>query len=216
MDNAKVDLKPKYINDRILVYDYEEENTFYGLNEFRMFDISNFKYNSKYVKHYTIKNNRIEAELITAEQRGFKQYFQTPDINGKFYINRTESVKEKVDIEADYFLTKFSLKTINTFNNGKIYLFGGFTNWQILPEFEMKWNAETLRYENELWLKQGYYNYYYAYVRDNTNGLIDITDLEGSYSQTENDYYIFVYFKQQSENFDRLLAVFKKNSIKRY
>jgi hypothetical protein len=113
-------------------------------------------------------------------------------------------------------LTKFSLKTINTFNNGKIYLFGGFTNWQILPEFEMKWNAETLRYENELWLKQGYYNYYYAYVRDNANGLIDITDLEGSYSQTENDYYIFVYFKQQSENFDRLLAVFKKNSIKRY
>tara|TARA_Y100000589_G_scaffold246893_1_gene234743 strand:+ start:59191 stop:60552 length:1362 start_codon:yes stop_codon:yes gene_type:complete len=216
MDNAKVDLKPKYINDRLLMYDYEDENTFFGLNEFRSFDISNFKYNSKYVKKYTLKNNRVEAELITSQQRGFKQYFQEPDINGKFYINRTESSKENIDVEADYFMTKFSLQTVNQFNNGKVYIFGGLTNWEILPEYEMKWNAQTQKFENELWLKQGYYNYYYAYVRDNDGGKVDLTDMEGSYSQTENDYYIFVYFRQQSENFDRLLAVFRNNSLRRY
>ncbi len=216
LDNAKVDLKPKYINDRELVYDYEEENTFFGLNEFRSFDISSFKYNSQFVKRYNVKKDRIEAELIPSVQRGYKQYFHFSDLNGKYYINRAESAKDKIDTEADYFLTRFSLKTVNNFSQGKIYIFGALTNWELLPEFEMHWNAEKQLFENQVWLKQGYYNYYYAYVRDHTAQTVDVTDLEGSYSQTENDYYLFVYYRPQSENYDRLLAVFKKNNIKRY
>ena len=52
-DNAIRDLLPMYIRNNTLIYDYNEENTFYGNNEFRHFDIKSLRYFSDRVKNIT-------------------------------------------------------------------------------------------------------------------------------------------------------------------
>src|SRR5665648_5498 len=48
-DNAIVDLKPNFIRDNVLDYDYSKENVFPGGNEFRYFDIRTKRYNGENV-----------------------------------------------------------------------------------------------------------------------------------------------------------------------
>jgi hypothetical protein len=62
-------------------------------------------------------------------------------------------------------------------------------------------------------MKQGYYNYSYA-TRKRSNNKIDLTNIDGNHYETENDYYIFVYYRDIRERFDRLVGVSVANSVK--
>jgi hypothetical protein len=60
-------------------------------------------------------------------------------------------------------------------------------------------------------LKQGYYNYVYAFL-ENRSQVGDLTFLEGSFWQTENEYTIYVYHRQQGDSWDQLVGVGYVNS----
>jgi hypothetical protein len=75
----------------------------------------------------------------------------------------------------------------------------------------MTWNFDTSAYELTLLLKQGYYNYIYVYV-PNGSHVADHKNLEGSHWQTENDYQIFVYFREMGSRYDRLVGYRQLNS----
>jgi len=77
----------------------------------------------------------------------------------------------------------------------------------------MKWNMEKGQYELSLLLKQGYYNYCYAW-KDFIDKKIKLNALEGSHFETENDYYISVYYGKPTDRYDRLVGYQKFNSIK--
>nr|MBP7435800.1 DUF5103 domain-containing protein [Bacteroidales bacterium] len=55
--------------------------------------------------------------------------------------------------------------------------------------------------------KQGYYNYAYALVPNQTNNL-KISYFEGNHSETENEYQGLIYYKGESDRYFRLLHVF--------
>jgi len=61
-----------------------------------------------------------------------------------------------------------------------------------------------------LLLKQGFYNY--KYVLKNAEG-VHLNRLSGSHAQTENDYHILVYYRENGALYDALIGVGKTNSF---
>ncbi|NMD01400.1 MAG: hypothetical protein GYA62_16990 [Bacteroidales bacterium] len=70
----------------------------------------------------------------------------------------------------------------------------------------MTYNYDKKQYELTLLLKQGFYDYAYAYLTDKSTKA-DFGFIEGNHYETENDYYIFVYWRNNSFRYDRLVGV---------
>ncbi|MFA9391671.1 MAG: DUF5103 domain-containing protein [Prolixibacteraceae bacterium] len=209
-DNAITDLKPLYISSGRLEYDYSQENVFKGVNEFRSFEIRGIKYPGEGVAEIGFYDPVYHATLLTDQIRTQKKYASTKDLNGNFYI---EAYNQTVpEIEADYLFVHFTLALNQPFLGGGVYVFGSLSNWQCNPQNQMKWNFEKHQYELIMLLKQGYYNFMYAYKNDNES-VAKCENLEGSHNETENDYQIYVYHGKITDRYDRLIGCQKFNSL---
>ena len=60
-------------------------------------------------------------------------------------------------------------------------------------------------------VKQGYYNYQYAFV-PNGSKVGDVSIVEGNHFETENEYAILVYYSEMNKRYDQLIGVSKSNS----
>ena len=207
-DNAITDLVPQFVRNDELDYNYEDINTFFGNNEFRHFDFTSLRYQSERVKSIYFDSTYNHVYLFNDKKRNFDIYAIEPDINGKFIIKSQEGWQS--NIEADYAFIHFTLP-LNNINYGDIYLLGGFSDWELKEEFKLHYNAKQKRYEGNIYLKQGYYNYHYA-LNDTTTNLIDVGFIEGTHYQTRNDYYIYVYYRAVGDRYDRLVGFMKTSS----
>jgi hypothetical protein len=70
----------------------------------------------------------------------------------------------------------------------------------------MTYNASQGMYICSIPFKQGYYEYMYA-VRSKQDGSADVSVIEGSYYETENDYTILMYYRDIGNDFDQLIGV---------
>ena len=76
----------------------------------------------------------------------------------------------------------------------------------------MKYDYENTGYYGSVYLKQGYYNYVYAFLPNgSTTGDVSLT--EGSHWETENDYVIYVYHKDMTSRYDKLIGFEIANSV---
>lgn len=202
-DNAITGLKPVFIRENSLIYEYDRENVFAAGNEFRHFDIQALNYYSDRIDSISFRQNSYEVYLFSDEARGSKRYFNRSDINGKRKYGTRLSKAFKTD--ADYAWVNFYLPYHDPVDNGSIYIFGELTNWQYIPEAKMKYNHDLFRYEGRLQLKQGYYNYEYVYLKQD-DPIGDVSLIEGSHYQTENLYSIYVYHKNFNDDYFRLVG----------
>ena len=207
-DNAITDLKPLFVKNNELIYDYQEDNTFWGNNEFRHFDIKSLRYQSERIKEIIFDSTYHHVYLFNDRKRPFDRYSIEPDINGKFLIKSQEGWKSS--IEADYAFVHFTLP-VDHISYGELYLIGEFTNWQLEAANKLKYNAEKMQYEASIYLKQGYYNYHYA-LKDTTTNRVDVSFIEGTHYQTRNDYYIYVYYRAVGDRYDRFVGFLKTSS----
>lgn len=209
-DNAIINLKPLYIGNGVLEYDYNQENTFKGGNEFRFFEIRGIKYPGENVADIGFYDPVYHATLLTDEIRTQQRYSFYKDMNGNFFVETYN--KSYPDIESDYMFVHFTLAMDQPILGGGVYVFGKLTNWQCNKSNQMTWNFEKNQYELTLLLKQGYYNFTYGY-KDNKETLVKCENLEGSHSETENDYQIYVYYGKITDRYDRLIGYQKFNSL---
>ncbi len=209
-DNSIRNLRPLYIQEGRLIYDYNRENVFEAGNEFRFFDIRNKRINGEGVFETTFHRPFFHVTLNTDEVRSNKRYFPHREMNGRFAIESQERV-QNFDTECDYQFVHFSLPLEAPLMGGTVNVFGALTNWNANPGNEMTWNFETGQYELTLLLKQGYYNYQYVWVPEGSERA-DHTNLEGSFWETENDYQIFAYYKNIASRYYRLIAYRQLNS----
>lgn len=203
-DNAIKDLKPLFIRDRELVYDYDKENVFPGGNEYRYFDIRTKRYNGENVLSTSFHRPYYHVTLMPDQVRANKKYFGYKEMNGKFVVESQDRV-EDYDTECDYFFVHFTLPLEAQLVGGTVNVFGALTDWNANKSNEMTWNFEKAAYELTLLLKQGYYNYQYVYVPQGSSKADD-TVLEGSHYETENEYQIFVYYRGMSGRYDELIG----------
>lgn len=209
-DNAIHNLKPLFVNNGVLEYTYDLENNFKGENEFRAFEFRNFNYPGEGVEAITLHPPLYHVTLLPNYPRVQKPYNYYKDLNGNFHIEALN--RNFPDTEADYMFVHFNLQVLKPLLGGGIYVFGKLSNWQCLSEYEMKYNMERQQYELTLLLKQGYYNFTYAY-KDYNSTEIKPYNLEGSYHETENDYYIFVYHGRLNDRYDKLIGYQRFNSL---
>lgn len=210
-DNSKATLKPLFIKDAELVYDFDEDNVFTGGNEFRYFDIKSIRYHSERISNVKIDSTGNHVTLLSDEKRTFKRYNTYSDINGKYLVKVQEG--NDSEVEADYCYVNFFLQYDAVLTDGNLYVFGEFNAWKCNKENLMRYNEKRFGYECTLYLKQGYYNYEYAFLKDGATAA-DNTLIEGMHYETENDYTIYVYHRQQGTFYDQLIGVKRTNSMK--
>jgi len=195
-----------------LYYDDPDSNLFAGGNEYRNFDLKSKKYQSEHIKSIKYDSSGYVVNLYDDEWRNKKQYFSEVDLNGNYYIQNTLGTTK--DIDADYFWIKFSLPTPEPLIDGDIYVFGGLTDWQCNTLSKMVYNYDKTCYELKLLLKQGYYNYQFAFKPKDGNKY-DLSIVERDHYETENDYLIFVYYKSAGARYERLIGYKIANSVKK-
>jgi hypothetical protein len=206
------DLKPLFEKNGILEYNYQMENVFPAGNEYRWFDIKSMRYQSPYVKSIEYSQGYFHALLFPDQIKAFTRYFFEEDLNGKYFVEIQEEQKD--DTEADYVYVKFSLPYSNPDAIGDFYVMGALSGNEYSEQNRMKYNTESQSYENTLLLKQGYYNYRYEFIKQGqTSGDASLT--EGNYYETENDYFILVYYRGSSSRYDRLIGYQIANSLKK-
>ena len=201
-DNAITNLKPLYIRNNTLIYDYNEENTFFGNNEFRHFDIKSLRYYSERIKNIVYDSTNYKVDLFTESKRAYNNYSIEPDLNGKFYIKSQEA--RNSNIESEYVYVNFKLKS-NFIDEGDIYIIGEFTNWEKNNEFKLEFDSIYNTYNKSIYLKQGYYNYHYA-INDTSLSYLDVASIEGTHYQTRNSYEIYVYFNETNNRYQKLIG----------
>jgi len=211
-DNAKRDLKPLFIRNRELIYDYNRENVFLAGNEFRYFDIRSNRQNGENVLSTDFHRPYYHKTLLTDEIRSNKKFFPYEEMNGRYAVESQDREVQDPDLECDYTFVHFSLPLESILLGGTVNVFGALTGWNANKSNEMTWNFNTSRYELTLLLKQGYYNFMYVYVEEGSQ-VADHKNLEGSFWEAENDYQIFVYYREMAGRYDRLVGYRQLNSV---
>jgi len=195
-------LQPYMVNPGQLVYDYQEENIFPGGNEFRFFDTKNTRTPTYYVERIDFVAPFFHFRLKPDTPRSPQTYFSQEDINGRFAIEAEGSHNPGVD--ADYVFVHFRLDMPLPLD-GTVYLAGGLTNWQFDELSRMEYKPEEQAYMLSLLLKQGVYNYRYLFLPSFDEQFV-VPEIEGSHSETGNEYLILFYHRPPGTRYDRLLG----------
>ncbi len=212
-DRARNNLTPDFVgNGRLEFNSLSDKTIMPGGNEFRYFDIKTIRQTRQNVRAIEFVNGIYQAFLLPSEDREFKPYFYNDDFNGKYVVAMEES--SEPDREADYVMVYFTLPAYEELRGGSVYVSGDFTGWSYGPANRMTWSASRGCYELSLLLKQGWYNYEYAFVPSGKE-LPEGFHFEGSHWETENDYLILTYFRDPSLRYDRLTGVTLVNTLGR-
>lgn len=207
-------IKPSFFNGEKLKYQAINGLAFAGGNEFRHFDIKNFRFISDRLlavdKKADINHVYLRPDINKAE----KEYRFKPDINGKRTVKLENN--DKSSIMADYCYVYFQLEAPIPLQKGDYYIYGALTDWDYQEEAKMEYDFKKECFRGKLYLKQGYYNYQYHFK--STDEMFDkeesVYEVEGNFFNAENEYHIMVYYKDYSTSFERLVGYFMTNSTK--
>lgn len=210
-DNAITGLKPQFTRMEDMIFDYQDKIIFPAGKEFRFLDLRTFRtYREKIAD--IIRMDTYFDVVVKQEKSRANQNFQSyNDINGDFLIENLE--RRRPDLEGDYAKVLFALGVTQPLpDDVAIYVVGKMTDWQLKEEFKMTYNPAVHSYVTQPFLKQGYYDYYYATVSGDEK-IANLEEFEGNWHQTENNYTILVYFRPFGARYDRLVAVQTINTL---
>ncbi|MDX1284660.1 MAG: DUF5103 domain-containing protein, partial [Draconibacterium sp.] len=146
-DNAIKDLKPLYIRDRQLSYDYNRENVFKAGNEFRYFDNRTNRLNGENVLATDFHRPYFHKTLKFDEIRSNKRYFEYEEMNGLYSVESQDPEVRDFDTESDYTFVHFSLPMESPLLGGSVNVFGALSYWNANKSNEMTWNFDSGAYE---------------------------------------------------------------------
>jgi hypothetical protein len=211
-DQIKLNLKPTMVREDIKSLEFQlfdGSNVFYGGNEFRFVDLRHVRTRGINVKKVEMKEDIVFAEVNLDQLRSNNAYSQYLDVNGQFAVFNFD--RQNHERESEYLLATFNLEANENIKEVP-YLIGAFTQWGKIPDAKLTFNKKTNTYQTTVLLKQGWYDYQYAYK---TPSGWDTFPFEGSYFETENEYEIFVYYRDVGSRYDEIIGYFNLNPNKR-
>ena len=203
-------IRPQFVTDQKLTYDFNSSLEFKGGNEFRKLDLRSMRFLPVMIDKIIQRDTIYYVKLFKDKTRSNISYSQEFDFNGSYWIDVQEFTNPR--FQSDYVLTKFALNYDRELDDGDMFVIGKFADWRCTPFNKLHYNSETRRYEAEILLKQGLYDYKYA-VRKFSDGKLDEDRVEGTYFETENSYTILVYYYNQMEMADELVGILEINSL---
>jgi hypothetical protein len=201
---AITNIPPQFTIGNDLVYKYDSPTQFWAGNEFLYFDNKEIRVAGNSISRIDNQKEIYTTYLFTNEARANSNYYNWQDINGNFVVRKLFA--ENSEIEADYSWIYFSLSAPNfRSSDGSVYVTGMFNNYALTPENKMEFNSEKGVYEKAILIKQGFTNYEYVTVQP--NGSIDSEKaIEGNFFQTENEYTVLVYYKENTDRYVRVIG----------
>ncbi|MEE4196872.1 MAG: DUF5103 domain-containing protein [Bacteroidales bacterium] len=200
--------KPDVIRNNEFVYHDFSRLKFKGENEYHHFNTKNIHYAGENIRNISFVNQRYHFQLTGDKDRTFEDYVYKQDLNGRFKVDVTQS--DYPATEADYAYVYFTLEMEAPLQSGEVYVWGALSGYDFSQENKLQYNFEQKAYEGRLLLKQGYYNYRYVVMEDNTP---DFTYIDGNHVQTENNYTVLVYYHDFRGNYDRLIGLQHAKSV---
>lgn len=212
-DEAYTEMQPSFIDNNTFTFNWEDKYLFNAGNEYRYFNFNNLELNSEYVEKIEYHKPYYYIDLVAGKTKYFEPYASAEDINGGYVIKTNRRNNNNFpEIQSEYAIVHFRLNNPSMLGDASVYLYGALTNYELAPQYKMMYNMENHCYELLTFLKQGYYNYRYIVVSEGEGAAMDRYFFEGSHKQTENDYLVFVYHRNPSESYDRLINYTKFNS----
>ncbi len=199
-DNAKFDLNPKFINRNHLVYNYNDVICFPGLKEFRNIDTR-----SLYSTRWGVKEidlNPDENVILLEPQKSAvnRRYLTSHDANGDFLMYTMD--KRDSLLSAEYATVIFALESAKLEND--VHILGHFNDFEPKEENRMFYDESYESYIGEMVMKQGYYDYMFGLKEEDG---VNFQKLQGSWYESENDYYILIYYTSLFERYDQLMGI---------
>lgn len=201
LDNQKSVIKPTFIQGNRLVYELNRDLIFEAGNEYRRFESVSFRYNGLRIESTKYIRPNYYTYVVPDKIRAGRRHVYDRDQDGRFFIRNAEG--RDSDVDADYFITNFTLKADNPFLE-PIYLNGAFTNDIFDEKSLMTYDYNEKEYRGSMLLKQGAYNYQYL-AKSGKNYTTSL--VEGNYFETQNQYCIYVYHRPLGYQSDNLVAV---------
>jgi hypothetical protein len=209
-ETAITNIKPQFTIGNDLIYRYDKETQFWAGNEFLFFENKDIRAANNTIARIDSKGGLYNAYLYLSQARANSPYTYYPDINGNYIVKNIG--RENNEIEADYAWVFFSLSAPAFYEKKSIYVNGMFNNFAIGEENKMDYNAEKGIYEKALLIKQGFTNY--QYVIADSNGKIDEENaIDGNFFQTEDNYFVLVYYRENNQRYDRIIGKGIANSV---
>ena len=198
-NDARVNMKPQFVLRDGLQWQHCRGFIFDAGNNYRKFECLSVDHPTMGIETIDWDGSNYHAHLWPDLPR--RNYLYDESAQGVFVIRNSDDNGN--DYLSDYVIVHFTLQTDAT--NDEISVSGGFTNYRLLPQYQMKYDAVTRNYTLSLLMKQGYYSY--EYVRRNADGSIQLLPSEGNFYQTKNQYQALIYYRGTGERTDRLVAV---------
>lgn len=203
-------IAPQFTLGNELIYKYDTETQFWAGNEFRFFDNKEIRNAANNVAKISSNGGIYNSFLFTDDARTNFPYSFTQDVNGNFVVRNLNASNQK--IEADYAWVYFSLSAPTYRLDKGIYINGMFNNYALTPEYKMEYNEKKKVYEKALLIKQGFTNYQYV-VADNKGKIDYENSIDGNFFQTENEYEVIVYYRENTQRYDRVIGFVAMTSV---
>lgn len=208
--SAIKNISPQYTIGNDLIYKYDTETQYWAGNEFLYFENKDIKVANNNIARVDATTDIYSSYLYTNNARANFPYSTTQDVDGNYVVRNLNAANS--DIEADYAWVHFSLSAPTFNNDNAIYINGMFNNYSLTPEAKMDYNPVKGLYEKAILIKQGFTNFEYVVV--NRKGIIDNENaIDGNFYQTENEYTILVYYRENRDRYDRVVGKGSANSL---
>jgi hypothetical protein len=207
-ETVLITTEPALIRGTQLIYDDLNSNLFPGGNEFRHVDLRSLKLNSDRVAKI-VRDTANSVILLTDVPQRQPDYTQTYDLDGGFVPANQDGNDPRVD--ADYAHVLFSLAATNRSATGAVYVVGQFNGYQLSAGNQLYYDSLSHRYISTQLIKQGITDYTYLWV--DATGKADLTALEGSHFETENDYQLLVYYHPAGARWTELVGYKLLNTV---
>ena len=202
-NEAKTNIRPMFTIGNDLVYKYDAETQFWGSNEFLFFENKNIRGATNTISFIDSNGGVYNSHLFANSPRANLPYTFFPDINGNYQISNLNS--SIIETEADYAWEYFTLSAPAYFGKSDIFVSGMFNNFALNAENKMEYNPNKKTYEKAIMIKQGFTNFQYVLADD--KGKIDNENaLDGNFWQTENNYFVLVYYRENGQRYDRIIG----------
>ncbi|MDR1877583.1 MAG: DUF5103 domain-containing protein [Flavobacteriaceae bacterium] len=203
--NALCNIEPQFINGNLFTFG-QLTNAFEGGNEFYAFDTKNITFPGYGVFNVIDEDNFYHTLLYSVVPYP-PDYTYNPDVNGAYYFRRFDLSQERdARNEGEYTPVSFFVNlTNNSLEDKELYVVGLFNNYELSDTNKMIYNEEQGIYEKTILLKQGYYNYTIATVDRKTNKF-SLSEIPGSFWQTENLYQGLLYYTPFGGTYDALIG----------
>lgn len=202
--NSICNIEPQFVNGNSFTFG-QLSNAFEGGNEFYTFDTKNIS-----VPGYGVSESQESNPLYLTYLYPIVpyplDYAYNPDVNGAYYFRRFDLNQERdARREGDYTPVNFSVAFSKPLDDKDLYIVGLFNNYELSDSNKMIFDEIQGRYVKTILLKQGYYNYTIATV-DKKNGQLSLSEIPGSFWQTENLYQSLLYYTPFGGTYDALIG----------